>query len=74
MRLNPFYWLRIVVGKLVMQTTGTWIGSYVDDVLPHGGHYKDGSEQMDLEESASSSNSVESEADGNSGESKLDVQ
>ena len=38
--MNPFYWLRILVGEILMRTTGTWIGSYRDDVLPDGSEYK----------------------------------
>jgi len=38
MKLNPFYWLRILVGELVMLTSGTWIGSHHDDHLPDGDH------------------------------------
>ena len=40
--LNPFYWLRILVGELVMRTTGTWIGSHVDDQLADGSEYQNG--------------------------------
>ncbi|MEM6483842.1 MAG: hypothetical protein AAF662_02490 [Pseudomonadota bacterium] len=41
MQLNPFYWLRIAVGEFFLRTTGTWIGSHLDDKPPAGFVYED---------------------------------
>ena len=64
MPLNPFYWFRIFVGKLVMLTTGTWIGSHVDDILPNGLEHE-GLNASDLQAGAR-----QPEHDGYTGEPK----